>query len=177
MSILVALQGPVEVNLSAAILEGSDSASATVDLAISLNAAILEGSDIVAATVDVTDAVNLSAAILEGSDTFDGTVNLVSQTETFSGGWERHPYLRGPRRVRFKFKDEEIPQPVGEIVQSLAETIPPDTLSRDLEIALRLRLRNQEIAYRFVYLILLEQEVERIRTRQDKEAVELLLLH
>lgn len=99
----------------------------------------------------------------------------VVAVEQFSGGWERHPYLRAPYRVRHKFKDEEIPKPVVEIVESIIDASPPDTVSRDLEIALRLRLRNQEITYRFVYLLLLEQEHRRIR--RENEAVELLLLH
>jgi hypothetical protein len=75
---LLEADGAAEVNLSAAILEGSDSASAAVNLAISLNAAILEGSDVVAATVDVTDpVVNLSADILEGSDIASATVDVI----------------------------------------------------------------------------------------------------
>ena len=110
------------------------------------------------------------------NDPIFNTDTATQAVEQFSGGWEHHPYLRAPKRVRYKFKDEEIPQTVGEIVQSLAETIPPDTLDRDLEIALRLRLRNQDLAYRFVYLALLQQEHER-RKKRESEAVELLLLH
>jgi len=111
MSILLLLQGPVEVNLSAAILEGSDNASATVGLAISLSAAILEGSDVVAATVDVTDAVvNLSADILEGPDSVNGTIEVViAPASSLPGGSSKRRYKRPPttREILRALRDEE----------------------------------------------------------------------
>ena len=75
MSLLLALQGPVEVTISGAVLEGSDSVAGTVGLVVSINGAILEGSDAVAGTVAAVHSI--SGAVTEGSDAVAGTVDLL----------------------------------------------------------------------------------------------------
>jgi hypothetical protein len=68
------LAGAGEVNISGAILEGSDSAAGTLTLEINLSGAITEGSDVVAGAVGL--ALSLSGAITEGSDAVAGTLTL-----------------------------------------------------------------------------------------------------
>lgn len=66
--------GASAVDISGAVLEGSDSAAGTVTLAVTLSGAVLEGSDAVAGTVAV--AVSISGAIAEGSDVAAGTLTV-----------------------------------------------------------------------------------------------------
>ena len=74
MSLLLALQGAAEVDVSGAVLEGSDSAAGTLDLEITVSGAILEGSDVAAGTVAAV--VSISGAVTEGSDAVAGTLTV-----------------------------------------------------------------------------------------------------
>ena len=106
-------------------------------------------------------------------------------------GWEEqisfkgHPYIQGPKRVRFKFKDEEEKHPkVAKIIHDVAkrqvEEGPSKRLDRDLEIALRIRLNQEEILFKALYLIWLQYEQEGYRKEQfvleDEEVAITLLL-
>ena len=63
-----------DVDISGAILEGSDAVAGTVAVVVSISGAVTEGSDVVAGDVDVV--VRVSGAVLEGSDIVVGVVSV-----------------------------------------------------------------------------------------------------
>jgi len=63
-----------DVDISGAILEGSDVVAGTVAVVVSISGAVTEGSDVVAGDVDVV--VTVSGAVLEGSDIVVGVVSV-----------------------------------------------------------------------------------------------------
>jgi len=63
-----------DVDISGAILEGSDVAAGTLAVVVSISGAITEGSDVVAGAVAVV--VTVSGATLEGSDIVVGAVSV-----------------------------------------------------------------------------------------------------
>jgi len=64
-----------DVDISGAILEGSDAVAGTVAVVVSISGAVTEGSDVVAGDVDVV--VTVSGVVLEGSDVVAGAVAVV----------------------------------------------------------------------------------------------------
>lgn len=105
-------------------------------------------------------------------------------TETFSGGYEeRGSYHVFKRKLRL---DDDIQEEVKEIIKDVAvRSIEADTTDdrqtlRELEIALRVRLRVQDILYKQLYLSALKKwkaEVERqISIQREDEAIAVLLL-
>lgn len=105
----------------------------------------------------------------------DGFIGAVE--EVFSGGWEHYKYRP---RVRFKFKDEE-ERKAAKVIEQILETRPIDSTDVELELALRLRLQYQEIAYKKLYLKWMEQEFNRLKAARiqliKKRTAYLLLLH
>lgn len=114
---------------------------------------------------------------------------VVSVPETFSGGWEHHPYrYRARKRLRFPWEEEEkkIVQPILEdLVERFIEQAEDRVLEkslraleRDLEIALRLRLAQKEHIFKAMYMQILNQLVmEELKIREEEELVVRLLLH
>ena len=64
-----------DVDISGAILEGSDAVAGTVAVVVSISGAVTEGSDVVAGAVAVV--VTVSGAVLEGSDVVAGDIGVV----------------------------------------------------------------------------------------------------
>jgi len=91
-----------------------------------------------------------------------------------SGGWEPYKYRK---RVRFKYADEE-EEKAAPIIERIAEKV-LDTkeveTKQDIELVLRLRLEQEGLIYKNLYLVWLinQTKVE----RQREESVIMLLLH
>lgn len=90
--------------------------------------------------------------------------------------------LRPKANFRAKTEEEKEAKP---ILEDIAKRIEPDYDSRDLEIILRLRLRQQHIIYKNLYLKWLETQKkalkkkikrEIVKKRQDEEEILLLYL-
>lgn len=92
-----------------------------------------------------------------------------------TGGYEiypDHPWAYSPKP---ETKEEK---KALKLVEQIIQTQPEDTSEEDLELALRLRLEYQEITFKFIYLIWLQQEYEycELMRKQEEDAIFLLLL-
>lgn len=103
------------------------------------------------------------------------------EPEVYAGGWEHHPWKYRPRR-RFKFEDEEekkAAKVIEDIIESEIEHLPEplEEIERDVEIALRLRLQTQALAYRRIYKQFIIKELRRIQKqmRRQREEEELAI--
>jgi hypothetical protein len=95
----------------------------------------------------------------------------VGERGTIPEVWKYRP------RVRFKFADEE-EREVAEVVEQVFEAVEEEDTKDDLELILRLKLEAQQITFKALYMLWLEQEYARyLRWRQEQEAIFLLLLH
>lgn len=105
--------------------------------------------------------------------------------ETFSGGYEHHPWAYRPRK-RYKTRDKE-EEKAAEVVAEVAERVivrHDDTSAKDLEIALRINLQLEGLIYKKIYLKWLKQEAQKFiefkakqKRRREEEEIILLLLH
>jgi hypothetical protein len=84
-------------------------------------------------------------------------------------------YGTTPERFTPKTKQEEEVAPIIErIAEKILETKVVET-DQDIELILRIRLRQEELRFKEVYLVWLIQQAEFERRRRD--AIVLLLLH
>lgn len=95
-----------------------------------------------------------------------------------TGGYEPeiykdHPWFYEPIKPKGKEEKKAL-----KVVEQIIQTQPEDTSEEDLELALRLRLEYQEITFKFIYLVWLQQEHEHceLMRKQEEEAIFLLLL-
>lgn len=130
-----------------------------------------------------------------GNGTFNGSIGeaalrgyssgeaVAAAEEIYSGGYFFDFEALRPRATfRAKTREEKEAKP---ILEDIAKHIEPDYDSRDLEIILRLRLRQQHIIYKNLYLKWLEAQKkalkkkikrEIVKKRQDEEEILLLYL-
>ena len=97
--------------------------------------------------------------------------------EQYSGGWFDYEALR----PRFKARGKE-QKKAKRFIEEIAEQIlqsPQVETNRDIELVLRLKLRQQELIYKNLYLkyLIKVAEHERVKKRQNDEAIMLLLIH
>ncbi len=101
-------------------------------------------------------------------------------TERPAGGWEPHEYhpWKYKKRRRYELPKKKEERKALEIIEEVIEAL-PEAPKEDLELALRLRLEYQEITFKFIYLIWLQQEREyaELMRKREEEAIFLLLLH
>jgi len=126
VSILLALQGPSEVNISGAILEGSDSVAGDVDVVVSISGAVAEGSDVAAGTIDVL--VVLSGAIQEGSDAAAGTLEVEAADEVA----EESPGVRRGKRRIIRLTDVKDRQKTADFIKEQLRIVHEDLIAKDV---------------------------------------------
>lgn len=101
------------------------------------------------------------------------------EPEVFSGGYEFHPYAFQPK-IAHKAKGKE-EKKAAKLAEETIEVYGAESSYDDLELILRLKLRNQAIEYKAIYFEWVRDEfirvkAERKRAKRNKDAV-LLLLH
>ena len=100
-------------------------------------------------------------------------------TETGGWGYKDHPWLRAPREPeRYEAKEKKAIEIVEELVEKVMKKpskVFEEPTDQDLELMLRLQLEHQEITFKFIYLIWL-QDCYRMR-QNEEDALFLLLLH
>jgi len=103
------------------------------------------------------------------------SLEQIAVIEQFSGGWEPHELklFHYRPRIRYQFKED---QPAAEVIEQVIAR-QPEATDIDLELALRLQLEQQDILYKTLYWVWLQQEIERIRAlKRRNDAILLLLL-
>jgi hypothetical protein len=90
--------------------------------------------------------------------------------EAFSGGYFDFESVRIARKPKFKPRDEDEKE-AKPVLEDIAEqlTSPGIDTRRDMEIVLRMRLRNQGIKYKNLYLKWLQREHKIIKQEVVKE--------
>lgn len=92
-----------------------------------------------------------------------------------TGGWPdyRDPFHRDPfhktYRKRYKIETEEEEEAV-EIVEKVVERVvkaEPDTKQKDVELAIRMALKSNEIIYKALYLQIAIEEMERLQKQRE----------
>ncbi len=105
---------------------------------------------------------------LQGPGFFVFFQRNIIESGGFPEAWKYRPVI--------KFKREEEKQ-AAKVVEEIFEHAEPDATLDDLELILRLQLRNQEIALKVLYINWLEQEYALyVKWRNEQNAVFLLLL-
>jgi hypothetical protein len=182
---LLLVQGPVEVNISGAITEGSDSAAGTLALAITLSGAITEGSDVVAGTLAAVHSI--SGAIDEGSDVAAGTIDLLIEisgaiedgadavsgtidVEAAAVGHDSGAALRKAAREQryIYYRAREVPARASEAIERVVEYFEdaPTPSLADAVALLALELDERGVDPAQAYTDLLRDELARMRQAQ-----------
>lgn len=106
---------------------------------------------------------------------------IETEVERPNAGYKEHPWLL-PKRERYELPerfrplDKEEKQAL-EIVEDVIEAL-PEAPERDLELALRLQLEIQDLQFKFIYLVWLEDYFQYCEMRKrEEEAIFLLLLN
>lgn len=93
-----------------------------------------------------------------------------------AGGYKQVFTYPRDRICKFEYKDEE-EKKAAPILEAIDQTEGIDTQA-DLELILRLRLRQQGLLYKTLYLAWLNEEFERKKAlKRRKKAITFLLLH